>query len=56
MKKALIVDDNAQNLYLIQTMLKGQGYDVMSAANGVEALDRARSNPPDIISPTSSCR
>ena len=49
MKKALIVDDNEQNLYLLQTMLKGQGYDVLMAANGVEALEQARRVPPDII-------
>lgn len=49
MKKALIVDNNEQNLYLLQTMLKGQGYDVMTAGNGVEALEQARRVPPDII-------
>src|SRR4030042_920952 len=49
MEKALIVDDNEQSLYLLQTMLRGQGYDVMMAANGVEALAQARRVPPDII-------
>jgi PAS domain S-box-containing protein len=49
MKKALIVDDNEQNLYLLQTMLKGQGYDVLMAGNGVEALEQASRNPPDIV-------
>ncbi|OGO03945.1 MAG: hypothetical protein A2Y72_04750 [Chloroflexi bacterium RBG_13_53_26] len=49
LKKALIVDDNEQNLYLLQTMLTGQGYDVMMAENGVKALESARSDPPDII-------
>ena len=49
MKKALIVDDNEQNLYLLQIVLKGHGYDVMMAANGAEALELARSDPPDII-------
>ncbi len=49
MKKALIVDDNEQNLYLLQTMLKAQGYDVVMAGNGVEALEQARPNPPDIV-------
>lgn len=39
MKKALIVDDNEQNLCLMQIMLKGHGYDVMMAANSVEALE-----------------
>ena len=49
MKKALIVDDNEQNLYLLQTMLKGQGYNVLTAADGVEALEQARRDSPDII-------
>ncbi len=49
MKKTLIVDDNEQNLFLLQTILKGHGYDVLTAANGVEALEQARSDPPDII-------
>jgi response regulator RpfG family c-di-GMP phosphodiesterase len=49
MKKALIVDDHEQNLYLLQTVLKGQGYDVLMAGNGVEALEQARRGPPDII-------
>ena len=39
MKKALLVDDNEKNLYLLQTMLKHEGYDVLMAGNGVDALD-----------------
>jgi len=49
MKKALIVDDNKQNLYLLQTMLKEEDYNVLMAGNGVEALDLARCTPPDIV-------
>jgi PAS domain S-box-containing protein len=49
LKKALIVDDNEQNLYLMQTVLKDSGYDVLVAANGVEALELARTDPPGII-------
>jgi PAS domain S-box-containing protein len=49
MKKVLIVDDNEQNLYLLQTMLKGRHYDVLTAANGVEALEQARRDPPAIV-------
>jgi response regulator RpfG family c-di-GMP phosphodiesterase len=49
MNKALIVDDQEQNLYLLKSLLKGHGYQVSEAANGVEALERARANPPDVI-------
>jgi response regulator RpfG family c-di-GMP phosphodiesterase len=49
MKKALIVDDNEEDLYLLKTILKGHGYDVLTAENGVEALEQARRVPPDIV-------
>jgi PAS domain S-box-containing protein len=49
MKKALIVDDKEQNLYLLQTMLKNYGYDVLTASNGARALEQARRVPPDIV-------
>jgi len=49
MKVILIVDDNSQNLYLLEAILKGYGYKVTSAKNGKEALDLARNNIPDLI-------
>jgi len=49
MDKIFIVDDQEQNLYLLKTLLRGHGYQVMEATNGVLALELARINPPDII-------
>jgi CheY-like chemotaxis protein len=49
MTKLLVVDDNAQNRYMAEVLFTGNGYQVESVANGVEALDKARENPPDII-------
>ena len=49
MNKIFIVDDQEQNLYLLKTLLRGHGYQVMEATNGVLALELARINPPDII-------
>jgi PAS domain S-box-containing protein len=47
--RALIVDDVAQNRYLLEALLRGNGYDVTSAGNGCEALDLARRAPPDLV-------
>jgi len=40
--KILIVDDNAENIYLLKAMLEGEGYEAVSAENGKEALKRLR--------------
>jgi PAS domain S-box-containing protein len=48
-KKVLIVDDNSTNLYMLETLLKGYGFEVISAENGEDALDKAFLNPPDLI-------
>jgi PAS domain S-box-containing protein len=49
MIKALIVDDLVENLYLLETLLKGYDYIPVSAKNGAEALSLALKDPPDII-------
>ena len=49
MTRILIADDNPQNLYLLETLLKGAGYDVIPAGNGADALDMAGKTPPDLV-------
>jgi CheY-like chemotaxis protein len=49
MTRILIAEDNPQNLYLLESILKGSHYEVVSAKNGAEALDAAMNNPPDLI-------
>jgi PAS domain S-box-containing protein len=49
MTRVLIVDDQEQNLYMLKVLLQGHGYEVRSARNGIEALDMARHEAPDLI-------
>lgn len=49
MSRILIVDDNQKNLYLLEAILKGNGYEVTTATNGAEALAAAKDDPPDAI-------
>jgi PAS domain S-box-containing protein len=45
----LIVDDHRDNLYFLETLLKGHGFEVISAENGEDALAKARLNHPNLI-------
>jgi two-component system response regulator VanR len=45
----LIVDDDREIRELIGLYLKNEGYDVLQAANGEEALEQVKSRPVDLI-------
>ena len=49
MRTFLIVDDSANNLYMLQKLFEGVGYEVITAVNGIDALEKARATKPDII-------
>ena len=49
MSKILVVDDIELNRYMLESLCRGQGYEVSVAANGEEALQIARADPPDLI-------
>jgi len=49
MKRILIADDKASSRELLRTVLEHQGYAVIEAANGDEALLKARAAAPDLI-------
>ena len=49
MTRILIVDDIASNLYLLESILKGNGFAVTQAKNGAEALASAKKDPPDLL-------
>ncbi len=47
--KILVVDDEPDALELIEVNLKGAGFDVLSAANGRQALEKARATQPALV-------
>jgi len=47
--KILIIDDIKENLYLLETLLKGSGFEVVSAKDGIEALDKLKEESIDLI-------
>ncbi|MBD2230221.1 hybrid sensor histidine kinase/response regulator [Phormidium tenue] len=49
MSQVLVVDDNAENLYLLRMLLQGYGYTVEEARHGAEALAKARQQPPILV-------
>ncbi len=49
MKKILVVEDNAENLYLVTFLLEKSGYEVIAARDGFEAVENTKSEKPDLI-------
>lgn len=47
--RLLIVDDNAQNAELLTALMEAEGYAVVVATDGQEAMDRVVSAAPDLI-------
>ncbi len=47
--KILVVDDEVDIVDFIDDYLTGEGYEVVKAYNGVEALDEMRQNLPDLV-------
>ena len=47
--RILVVDDITKNLQVVGTVLRNQGYKVMAAASGAEALKCVRTQLPDLI-------
>lgn len=49
MKKVLVVDDEADVRTFLSVLLKKNGYEVITADNGVEGLKLVREQNPDLI-------
>lgn len=48
-KKILIVDDEKDLVEILTFRLEAAGYDVVSAQNGQEGLEKAKSEKPDLV-------
>ena len=49
MKRILIAEDNPASLYMLQTLLEGEGFAVEAAGNGREALEILKENWDDLV-------
>ena len=47
--RILVVDDDPTNVEVLRVRLSAQGYEVVTAADGDEALQRARTLEPDLV-------
>ncbi|MEZ5523764.1 MAG: response regulator [Pseudomonadales bacterium] len=45
----LIIDDSPTESYAYEMMLKKKGYEVITAANGVDGVSMAKNRQPDVI-------
>ena len=48
-KKVLVVDDEIHIIHVVAIKLRNNGYEVISAENGIEAFELACDEKPDII-------
>ena len=48
-KTILIVEDNELNMKLFRDLLEAQGYNILQTRDGMQALDLARKERPDLI-------
>ncbi|MBW1682658.1 MAG: response regulator [Deltaproteobacteria bacterium] len=47
--KILIIDDDPDVILFLSTLLQDQGYEPVDAQNGVEGLEKAKADRPDLI-------
>ncbi len=45
----LVIEDNAQNRYLVRFLMESRGHIIREAIDGVQGIEAARLLPPDLI-------
>ena len=48
-KKILVLDDEANVVTYLETLLQDNGYDTVSAADGSEGMEKVRGERPDLV-------
>lgn len=48
-KKVLVVDDSPTDLQMLTSLLKKNGYDVVTAVDGDDAIDKASASHPPLV-------
>jgi DNA-binding response OmpR family regulator len=49
MKKILVIDDLPENVFMLQDRLEHEGYEVITAYNGLDGIEKTKDNLPDLI-------
>jgi DNA-binding response OmpR family regulator len=48
-KKILVIDDEEDYINLVRTVLEPLGYSILSTSNGLEGINRIKSEIPDLV-------
>jgi two-component system, cell cycle response regulator len=48
-ERILVVDDNADNLEIVEARLTSRGFEVSTASDGMQALEKIRNDPPHLL-------
>ena len=49
MKKILVIDDLPENVFMLQDRLEHEGYEVLTAYDGEDGIDKAKTELPDLV-------
>jgi len=49
MAKILIVDDSPTEMYILKKAVEEQGHEVITAGNGIEGVEKALQDKPDLV-------